>query len=96
MQFLLLLFFMLAIFYSKIFKKNGMTKECDLVTTHKLTLKKNMSVAHDHLQTSIKICIAGIWTFQIAATNEYGSTGDYSNPTLFNIRMNCPSKLVDE
>ena len=42
------------------------------------------------------ICIAGIWSFQIAATNEYGCTGDFSNPALFIIRMNCPSKLVDE
>ena len=28
---------MLTIFYSNIFKKNGMIKECELITTHKLS-----------------------------------------------------------
>ena len=56
-----------------------------------------MTVIYGKSETNITdICIAGTWFFYIAAMNEYGSTGYFSEPSLFNIGTNCPSKFVNE
>ena len=56
-----------------------------------------MTVEYGKSETDITgICIAGTWSFHIAAINEYGNTGDFSEPRLFNIETNCPSKFVNE
>ena len=56
-----------------------------------------MTVIYNKSETNITdICIAGTWSFHIAAINEYGNTGDFSESNLFNIERNCPSMFVNE